>query len=103
MQLSVPALLHTLLTPLHTHAPCSYPLKCCSHRSQPPPPLSPFQGAGASPKKRRALLQALAGSYAAAASHPAGNYFVEKCYALAVSREGRGNMRCFGLHGTKLA
>ena len=45
-----------------------------------------MQGAGASPKKRRALLQALEGSYAAVASQPAGSYFVEKCYALAVSQ-----------------
>lgn len=45
-----------------------------------------LQGAGAAPKKRRALLQALAGSYGAAAAQPAGSYFVEKCYALAVSR-----------------
>ncbi|GAB4813915.1 hypothetical protein N2152v2_000961 [Parachlorella kessleri] len=46
-----------------------------------------IEGAGASPKKRRALLQALEGSYAAVAAQPAGSYFVEKCYALADLKE----------------
>lgn len=44
-----------------------------------------MQGPGATAKKRRALLTALAGSYGEVAAGGSGSHFVEKCYALAVS------------------
>lgn len=42
-----------------------------------------LEGPGAAPKKRRRCLQALAGSWAAAAGTGAGCRFVENCFALA--------------------
>ncbi|KAL4852677.1 hypothetical protein ACK3TF_006244 [Chlorella vulgaris] len=42
-----------------------------------------LEGPGAAPKRRSALLQALAGCYGAVAAGGSGNRFVEKCFALA--------------------
>ena len=44
-----------------------------------------LQGPGAPSKKRKALLQGLAGSWGEVAMGGSGNNFVEKCYALGVS------------------
>ena len=51
----------------------------------PLPHLPSPQGPGAPAKKRRSLLQGLAGAYGEVAMGGSGSHFVEKCYALAVS------------------
>jgi hypothetical protein len=58
------------------------------HRTElrlPLPHLPTPQGPGAPAKKRRSLLQGLAGAYGEVAMGGSGSHFVEKCYALAVS------------------
>eukprot|EP00887_Chlorella_sp_A99_P004080 scaffold23.g4080.t1 len=46
-----------------------------------------LESPGAAPKKRRALLGALAGAWAAIAMGGSGSHFVERCYGLADARE----------------
>ena len=68
---------------------CDVSARVCAASTHTPAPARPprraVQGPGAAAKKRRALLQALRGSYGAVAVGGSGSRFVENCFALAVS------------------